>query len=85
MGVNKNMRHEMRTMTRKYGGLEYFNLNIDNLGGRFHFIARHWDLPSAPGQALRHAYETFCLGIGIGGHIFESDLTIWASLLNSVG
>ena len=73
MGVNKNMRREMRTMTKKYGGLGYFDLNIDNLGGRFHFIARHWDLPSAPGKALRQAYEIFRLSVGIGGHIFERD------------
>ena len=63
----------MRTMTKKYGGLGYFDLNIDNLGDRFHFISCHWDLPSATGQTLRHAYETFRISVGLGGHIFERD------------
>ena len=39
MGCNRNMRREMRQLPKKYGGLGYFDLNIDNLGDRFHFIA----------------------------------------------
>ena len=63
----------MRTLPKKYGGLGYFDLNIDNLGERFHFIARHWDLPTATGKTLRQAYETFRLSVGLGGNIFERD------------
>ena len=73
MGVNRKMRREMRTIPKKYGGLGYFDLNMDNLVDRFHFIAFHWDLNSAAGQTLRHAYETFRLSVGLGGHIFERD------------
>ena len=73
MGVNRKMRREMRTLPKKYGGLGYFDLNIDNLGERFHFIARHWDLPTATGKTLRQAYETFRLSVGLGGNIFERD------------
>ena len=32
MGCNRNMRREMRQLPKKYGGLGYFDLNIDNLG-----------------------------------------------------
>ena len=32
MGVSQKMRQEMRTISKKYGGLGYFDLNIDNLG-----------------------------------------------------
>ena len=60
-------------MTKKYGGLGYFNLNIDSLGDRFHFITCHWDLPTAAGQTLRHAYEIFRISVGLGGNIFERD------------
>ena len=63
----------MRTLLKKYGGLGYFDLNIDNLGERFHFIACHWDLPSATGKTLQQAYETFRLSVGLGGNIFERD------------
>ena len=63
----------MRMMTKKYGGLGYFNLNIDNLGDRFLFITCHWDLPTAAGQTLRHAYEIFRISVGLGGNIFERD------------
>ena len=73
MGINRNMRRKMRMMTKKYGGLGYFNLNIDNLGDRFHFITCHWDLPTAAGQTLRHAYEIFRISVGLGGNIFERD------------
>ena len=59
MGCNRNMRREMRQLPKKYGGLGYFDLNIDNLGDRFHFIARHWDLPTATGKTLRLAYGSF--------------------------
>ena len=60
-------------MSKAYGGLGYFDLNIDNLGARFLFISRHWDLPSPPGIVLRHCYETFRLSVGLGGDIFELD------------
>ena len=73
MGINRKMRRKMRMMTKKYGGLGYFNLNIDNLGDRFHFITCHWDLPTAAGQTLRHAYEIFRISVGLGGNIFERD------------
>ena len=63
----------MRTITKKYGGLGYFNLNINNLGDQFYFILCHWDLPIATGQTLRHAYETFRISVGLGGNIFERD------------
>ena len=50
----------MRTISKKYdGGLGCFDLNIDNLGDQFHFIACHWDLKSTAGKSLPHAYETF--------------------------
>ena len=43
-------------------------------GNRFYFIIGcHWDLNSAAGQTLRHAYETLHLSVGLGGHIFERD------------
>ena len=32
MGVNRKTNRKMRTITKKYGGLGYFDLNIDNLG-----------------------------------------------------
>ena len=54
MGVNKKLCKELRQMSKKHGGLGYFDLNIDNLGARFVFISRHWDLPSP--QVLRHCY-----------------------------
>ena len=63
----------MRTITKKYGGLGYFDLNIDNLGDQFHFIGCHWDLNSAAGQTLHHAYETFRISVGLRDHIFERD------------
>ena len=67
------MKREMRTITKKYGGLGFFDLNMDNLGERFHFISSHWDLPTATGQTLRHAYEMFRISVGLGGNIFERD------------
>ena len=73
MGINRKMRREMRTISKKYGGLGLFDLNIDNLGERMHFITSHWDLPTATGQTLRHAYEMFRISVGLGGHIFERD------------
>ena len=73
MGVNKKIRKELRQMSKDYGGLGYFDLNIDNLGARFLFLSRHWDLPSPPGIVLRVSYETFRLSIGLGGNIFELD------------
>ena len=63
----------MRTMSKTFGGLGLFDLNVDNLGDRFHFISCHWDLPTATGQTLRHAYETFRISVGLGGNIFERD------------
>ena len=73
MGVNKNICKELRQISKAYGGLGYFDLNIDNLGARFLFISRHWDLLSPPGIVLRHCYETFQLSVGLGGNIFELD------------
>ena len=73
MGVNKKIRKELRQMSKAYGGLGYFDLNIDNLGARFLFISRHWDLPSPPGIVLRHGYETFQLSVRLGRNIFELD------------
>ena len=63
----------MRTITKKYGGLGFFDLNMDNLGERFNFISNHWDLHTATGQTLCHAYEMFRISVGLGGHIFERD------------
>ena len=64
----------MCTLLKKYGCLGYFDLNIDNLGKRFHFIARHWDLPNTTGKTLRLAYETFRLSVDLGENIiFERD------------
>ena len=63
----------MRTMSKTYGGLGYFDLNMDNLGDQFHFISCHWDLPTATGQTLRHAQKTFRISVGLGGQIFEQD------------
>ena len=60
-------------MSKNYGEFGYFDLNIDNLGARFLFLSRHWDLPSPPGIVLRHCYETFRLSVGLGGNIFELD------------
>ena len=41
MGMNVKIRKELRQMWKNYGGLGYFDLNIDNLGARFLFILRH--------------------------------------------
>ena len=60
-------------MSKTHSGLGYFNLNIDNLGARFLFISRHWDLPSPPGIVLIHCYETFQISVGLGWNIFELD------------
>ena len=81
MGVSRKMNREMRTITKKYGGLGYFDLNIDNLGERFHFITSHWDLPTATGQTLRLAYEMFRISVGLGGDIFERDFSLLGDLV----
>lgn len=58
-------------MSKNYDGFGYFDLNVDNLGNKFHFISQHWDLPSPPEIASRQCHEIFCLSVGLGGYIFE--------------
>ena len=63
----------MRTIPLQYGGLGFFDLNIECLGKRFYFISRHWDTPTNVGRMMRQAFETIQLSLGLGGNIFELD------------
>jgi len=56
-----------------YQGLGMFDLNVDNLGLRIHFLRQHWGIPSPIGNILRQGYEAFLMDVGLNGNIFTRD------------
>ena len=47
-----------------------FDLNVERLGAKVHFLRRHWQNPEVMGQMLRHAFEVFQVDVGLHGNIF---------------
>ena len=73
LGVNQHIIETVRRMSRKYGGLNMFDLNIKCLGAKLHYLRTHWGSPTQEGRHLEQMYEAFLMDIGIGGNIFDRD------------
>jgi hypothetical protein len=71
--VNCHIRKEFRTLPKMFQGLGMFDLNVDNLGLRIHFLRQHWGIPSPIGNILRQGYEAFLMDVGLNGNIFTRD------------
>ena len=53
-----------------FQGLGMFNLNVDGLGARIHFLKHNWGLNTAAGHLLWHAFGVFQMEVGLDGNIF---------------
>ena len=80
LGVHRNIRRELRTMPEMFQGLGMFDLNVERLGAKIHFLRRHWNSNEAMGLMVRNAYETFQLDIGLHGNIFTRSFAEFSHL-----
>ena len=71
--MNKNITKEVQCLPEMFQGLGMFNLNVDGLGVRIHFLKQNWGLNMAAGHLLRHAYKVFQMEVGLDGNIFTRD------------
>ena len=67
LNVNKNITKEVRCLPEMFQGLGMFNLNVDGLGARIHFLKHNWGLNTAAGHLLRHAYKVFQIEVAETG------------------
>ena len=73
MGINKNILRLTRTLPHSFGGLGMFDLVIETLGRRIHFIRQWWGTDTNVGRALYAAYEAFMKDHGLAGNVFSRD------------
>ena len=73
MGINRNILRLTRTLPHAFGGLGMFDLVIETLGRRLHFIRQWWGTDTNVGRVLYAAYEAFMKDHGLAEDIFSKD------------
>ena len=71
LGVNRNIIRLARTLPYEFGGLGLFDLVIETLGRRLHFLRQWWGTDTNVGRILYAGYEAFMKGHGLAGNVFS--------------
>ena len=71
--VNQHITREYRMMLPEHQGLGMFNINVDCLGKKISYMRRNWLCGTSVSNLLFHAYQTFRVDLGLGGHIFQAN------------
>lgn len=80
MGINRNILRRTRTLPHAFGGLGLFDLNIEILGRRLHFIRQWWGTDTNVGRIMHAAYESFMKDHGLAEDVFSKDFEKYGPL-----
>ncbi|EJK54683.1 hypothetical protein THAOC_25668 [Thalassiosira oceanica] len=80
MGINRNILRRTRTLPHAFGGLGMFDLFIEILGRRLHFIWQWWGTDTNVGRVMYAAYEAFMKDHGLAEDVFSKDFEKFSQL-----
>jgi hypothetical protein len=81
LGVNRQVKTEWRRLAQEFGGIELFNLSIEQFIGWVEMVLKHYGTRSTISKKMRASLEVAQLEIGCRGnplHECYNTLGIWA-------